>query len=105
MDATPFNSDRHQELNLYFKELINHQLDTDPYLKEQTQAGRNLDIKEITGSFSPEDQALWEEYLALDQQRMQHDLQQYLEGNGSSADFNQKFYRSNQDLDQNNPLW
>ena len=77
-----FDAAKHQELNLYFKQKIKELLESHPQLANRTNAGESLELNEIVECMTLNDQLRWKEFLALDQQKMNLDLQNHLEGKG-----------------------
>ncbi|QCR23523.1 hypothetical protein [Pontibacter sp. SGAir0037] len=77
-----WNEERYKELNTYFRIKIEHMLRTDPQLQEWQQEGRKIDLKEMMAQFPKEDQERWQEFLELDQLKMQVDIWNHLNGKG-----------------------
>ncbi|GGK68622.1 hypothetical protein ACD591_17250 [Rufibacter glacialis] len=107
MENTPWDADRYKELNIYFREKIQHLLSTDPHLQKQVSAGKSVQLEELVESMTLNDQLLWEEFLQLDQQKMHQDLQNHLEGKGDPLHDQSGFYRhaKNDQEDDENHLW
>ncbi|MBC3541609.1 hypothetical protein ACFSC6_02235 [Rufibacter sediminis] len=106
MENTAWNAERYRELNGYFKEKIRQRLSSDPNLLQQVAEGKSLELQDIVASLSMEDQALWKEFLHLDQLKMHQDLQNHLEGKGTPLHDGSGFYRQpNTENEHDNPLW
>lgn len=102
-----FDTTKYQELNLYFKQKIRELLESDPQLTNRTAAGESLDLNEIVECMTLNDQLRWKEFLALDQQKMNIDLQNHLEGKGDPLHGREDFYKKpgQADPQDGNALW
>ena len=74
---------RYKELNTYFRIRIEQLLRQDEYLKDKLKQGHNLQVKDIVAHMSADDQERWQEFLELDQLKMQADIWNHLHGRGT----------------------
>lgn len=70
---------RYKELNTYFRIKIDHMLRTNPELQEQL----NMQLSDLVNQFSDDDRERWEEFIYLDKLKMQVDMWNHLNGNGT----------------------
>ncbi|GHA60442.1 hypothetical protein [Pontibacter akesuensis] len=78
-----WDADRYKELNTYFRIKIDHMLRTDPELQARLQEQANMQLSDLVNQFSEDDQERWEEFIRLDKQKMQVDMWNHLNGNGT----------------------
>lgn len=102
-----FDAAKHQELNLYFKQKIRELLEANPQLNQKTAAGHSLELDELVECMPLQDQLRWKEFLELDQQKLNIDLQNHLEGTGDPLQNQEAFYRKPGTTGPaaDNPLW
>ncbi|RNI27563.1 hypothetical protein EFA69_15675 [Rufibacter immobilis] len=106
MENTAWNEARYRELNAYFRERIQQLLGADPHLQKQVAEGKSIQLEELVESMTLNDQLLWKEFLALDQQKMHQDLQNHLEGKGSPLHDQSGFYRNQREEgEEDTSLW
>ena len=78
-----WNAERYKELNTYFRIKIDHMLRTDPKLQARLQEQANMQLSDLVNQFSEDDQERWEEFIQLDKLKMQVDMWNHLNGNGT----------------------
>jgi hypothetical protein len=74
---------RYKELNIYFRIRIEQLLKQDTFLLQQQELGKELHLRDIVLQMNPGDRELWEEFLMLDQQKLQVDIWNHLHGKGT----------------------
>ncbi|MFD1188051.1 hypothetical protein [Pontibacter rugosus] len=74
-----FDEERYKELNTYFRIKIEQLLQTNPALQELP----NLQLSDLVDQFSDDDKERWEEFIQLDKLKMQVDMWNHLNGNGT----------------------
>lgn len=82
-DSGNWDEERYKELNIYFRIRIEQMLRHDEYLKERLEQGKNLQIKDIVAQMHEDDRERWDEFLKLDQQKLQADMWNHLHGRGT----------------------
>lgn len=86
MDQNEFENwdeERYKDLNVYFRIRIEQLLRQDTYLLEKMKMGNNLQVNDIVTQMNQDDQERWEEFLILDQQKLQVDMWNHLHGRGT----------------------
>lgn len=83
MNLENWNEERYKELNTYFRIIIEQMLRTNSSLVERQQQDTKMDLEELVAHFSEDDQERWAEFLELDKLKMQVDMWNHLNGNGT----------------------
>lgn len=78
-----WNSTRYGELNAYFRLKIKTLLESDPFLIELVAKQKSISLPDLVDRMSVSDQQSWAEFLELDRIKLQLDLKNHLEGNGT----------------------
>ncbi|MBC5991405.1 hypothetical protein [Pontibacter cellulosilyticus] len=78
-----WDEERYKELNTYFRIKIEQMLRTNTELQEQLQQSSKLHLHDLVAYFSEDDQERWQEFLELDQLKMQKDMWDHLHGKGT----------------------
>ncbi len=83
MNLANWDGERYKELNTYFRIMIEQLLRTNSDLQAHMQQNANLKLDDLVEHFSPDDQERWQEFLELDQMKMQIDMWDHLNGRGT----------------------
>lgn len=78
MEHANWDEQAYKELNTYFKIKIELMLQKNPEL-----TANSLELEELVAQFNEEDQERWAEFLKLDKQKMEIDMWNHLNGNGT----------------------
>ncbi|GAB3195251.1 hypothetical protein ABID22_003617 [Pontibacter aydingkolensis] len=97
MNLDNWDEERYKELNTYFRIRIEQMLRTDTLLQEQMQQSDKLHLHDLVAYFSDDDKERWEEFMALDQLKMQKDMWDHLHGKGTRFKPGQGFVNPDDD--------
>lgn len=70
---------RYKELNTYFRIRIELLLRSDPQLQQD----HNLQLSDLVSQFDEDDKHRWDEFMVLDKQKLEADMWNHLNGEGT----------------------
>ena len=101
-----WDEERYLELNSYFRLRIQILVDSDPYIREMMEQGKSMQLNDLIGQLSDDDQELWHEFIKLDSIKLHRDMQNHLEGKGIPYNPRDGFSGSDiEDDDDAPPTW
>jgi hypothetical protein len=104
-DLENWDEGRYKELNSYFRMRIQDMVDSDPRIKELMLQQNGLQLRDLVNNLAEHEQEMWQEFMKLDQLKLQIDMHNHLHGKGTPYNPLTGFASEEEDDEDSTPLW